>query len=394
MVEDAHIKQWLSEGLISGEQAQRMQADVLQSRKERASDRLVVVMATVGAVLLGIGAILFIASNWRVLTDTAKLAIAVCSTFGAAAAGYVLAYEQRAIPKVGAALLLLGTLLFGASLMLIGQIYHVQANSHALVLWWLIGVAPLVYVLAAPSLAGLTALLWFIWIGLFVFHNPALQGQDWRAMPALFLLAGVLTFEIGSWHYAAPRLAKVARVYRIGALKVIMVTLFFLTFRAISGIAENWWGWSAGKPLSQALRAGMLAFGIPAALLAAATWMFNPSKSQTITVEGVLSSVLVAMALLFAFIPPTNNLYVLMFNALLAGCIAALIAIGYRREDIQLVNLGMSYLAIFILIRYFDFFWGLLSRSVFFMVGGAILVMGGIALERKRRELKAKFTTA
>ena len=45
-------------------------------------------------------------------------------------------------------------------------------------------------------------------------------------------------------------------------------------------------------------------------------------------------------------------------------------------------------MAVYIIAKYFDFFWDLLARSVFFMVGGIILVIGGIILERKRRELK------
>ena len=58
----------------------------------------------------------------------------------------------------------------------------------------------------------------------------------------------------------------------------------------------------------------------------------------------------------------------------------------------KLINLGGSWLSLFIVVKYFDFFWDLLSRSLFFMVGGLILVLGGIALERKRRQLKAQFS--
>ncbi len=56
MVEDQHIKQWLAEGMITSQQAERMLADVAAGRKERASDKLIVAMSTVGAILLGIGA--------------------------------------------------------------------------------------------------------------------------------------------------------------------------------------------------------------------------------------------------------------------------------------------------------------------------------------------------
>ena len=36
---------------------------------------------------------------------------------------------------------------------------------------------------------------------------------------------------------------------------------------------------------------------------------------------------------------------------------------------------------------YFDYFWSLMSRSLFFMAGGALLFAGGFLLERQRRRL-------
>ena len=52
----------------------------------------------------------------------------------------------------------------------------------------------------------------------------------------------------------------------------------------------------------------------------------------------------------------------------------------------------MFWLGGLVLVRYFDFFWQLLPRSLFFLVGGLILVFGGMALEKKRRELRTQFS--
>ena len=82
----------------------------------------------------------------------------------------------------------------------------------------------------------------------------------------------------------------------------------------------------------------------------------------------------------------------MIFNLVIVGCIGILITIGYRREDIKVVSIGMSSLALLILVRYFDLFWRLLSGWIFFMVGGAVLIFGGIAFERKRRQLKVRFS--
>ena len=68
------------------------------------------------------------------------------------------------------------------------------------------------------------------------------------------------------------------------------------------------------------------------------------------------------------------------------------IYLGYNREDMKLVNLGMSWLAAFLVAKYFDWFWDLMEKSLFFLVGGLILILGSIALEKKRRQIKAKFS--
>jgi len=62
--------------------------------------------------------------------------------------------------------------------------------------------------------------------------------------------------------------------------------------------------------------------------------------------------------------------------------------LGYQKEDTRLVSIGMFWLVAFVAARYFDFFWSLMYRSLFFIVGGLILVVCSIILERKRRELK------
>ncbi|OGW91472.1 MAG: hypothetical protein A3D28_00980 [Omnitrophica bacterium RIFCSPHIGHO2_02_FULL_63_14] len=391
MVEDQHIKQWLAEGLITQQQAQKMFADVIAHRKERSSDKLIVAVSTIGAILLGVGAVLFVASNWQVLTNLAKVFIMAGSTFGVAYMGYVFAYERQNLPKVGAALLFLGTLLFGATIFLIAQIYHIQANSHLLVLIWLAGILPLVYVLQSVPIAGLSALLLFIWIGLFVFRNITLSSSDWIALPVLYLLSGLLFFETGGVHYLSEKLRTVARTYRIASLKVTMVSLFLLTFRFFSGHYEHWSSRQQAA-FSPQMSTGIVVLAVVAILLASSNLFFNPSKSETWQLEGGVSLGLIGLSLVFFFFPSTTNIYVVIFNLVLAGCIGVLIAIGYQREDIRLVNIGMSYLALLVVVRYCDFFWGLLSRSVFFMVGGAILVLGGIAMEQKRRQLKAQFT--
>lgn len=388
------IDQWLREGTITQEQANKMLADSTEYRKEQSSNKLVVAISTIGSILLGIGAILFVASNWAVMPNLMKILILIGSTFGAYGAGYYFKYQRQNLPKVGASLIFLGALLFGATVFLIAQMYNINANSHILVLIWLLGILPFVYGFSSSPIAGLAALLFYVWIGLFVFKGLDFyraQG-DFFKLPVLYLVSGVLMFGIGAMHYLSEKLTGVARVYRLAGIKIAMVSLFFLSFRFFSGFYEHYSFFSRSLETSSQFTFSFVLFSILAILLAVIALMFNPSKSNTNILESLVALGLTGVALLFFFFPATTNVYVLLFNLILAGIVFVLLFVGYQREDMQIVNTGMFWLSALILVRYFDFFWDLLPRSLFFMVGGLILVLGGIALERKRRQLKVKFT--
>ena len=52
----------------------------------------------------------------------------------------------------------------------------------------------------------------------------------------------------------------------------------------------------------------------------------------------------------------------------------------------------MIWSSTFIIAHYFNFFWSLISHSLFLIAGGSILIIGGIVLEVKRRNLKILFS--
>lgn len=394
MADKEQIERWLKEGTITQEQAQKMLADISEHKKERSSNKLIIALSTIGAILLGIGVILFVASNWQEMANITKVLILLSSTGLAYYLGYVLRYQRQTLVKVGASLIFLSALLFGADIFLIAQIYQISANSHTLVLIWLIGILPLVYALKTEPIAGLSSLLFFIWIGLFVFKNMNFGdiSRDFIGLPILYLVSGILLFGIGGLHYFFADLKAVARIFRITAIKVALLSLFLLTFKFFSGgDYGGFFYFGKGMQFSTQFSTWFVLFSVLAIIFIVINQMFNPSQSDTFVFEGYTSLGLVVVVLIFFFFPPKTNIYTILFNLILAGIILMFLFIGYRREDMKLVNIGMTYLWIFVVARYFDFFWKLLPRSLFFMVGGLILVLGGVALERKRRQLKQKF---
>jgi len=394
MINEKQIQDWLKSGTISPEQAQKMLVDVNQESKEKRSNKFIVAISTIGAILLGIGAILFIASNWREISDLVKVLILSGSTFGAYCLGYLFKYDKKNLPKVGASLFFLGALLFGASIFLIAQIYHVNANAHLLVLMWLAGVLPLVYAFRSRPIAALSSLLFLIWISLFIFRGSHFHEEIFFSFPVIYLSAGALLFSIGGLHYFKPRLTKIARIFRITGIKIAMFSLFLLTFKFFSGYIDAFRSSNvrAFEGLSSQLIIGIMLFSILAIIGIIINLLFNPSQSKTNLLENGAVLGLLGFTLLFFFFPLESNVYTVIYNLLFAGLTLFLIYIGYQKSDIKIVNIGIFWLSLFILAKYFDFFWDLMDRSLFFIIGGIVLVLGGIAMERKRKQIKENFT--
>jgi len=394
MTNKKQIQEWLEAGTITQEQAQKMLSDVNQKSKEERSNKFIVAISTIGAILLGIGAILFVASNWREIPDLIKVLILLGSTFGAYYLGYLFKYDKKNLPKVGASLFFLGVLLFGASIFLIAQIYHINANAHSLVLIWLIGILPLVYAFRSEPVAALSSLLFFIWIGLFIFRGGRFDEDIFFSLPVIYLSAGTLLFSIGGLHYLKPQLIKIARIFRIAGIKIAMLSLFLLTFKFFSGHVDSYWFRNSRilEDMSSQLMFGIVLFSILSIIGLFVNLFFNPSQSKTNSYENGIALGFLGFTLLFFFFPTESNVYTVIYNLLFAGLTLFLIYIGYQRSNIKIVNIGIFWLSVFILAKYFDFLWDLMDRSLFFIVGGLILILGGIAMERKRRQIKENFT--
>ncbi len=68
-------------------------------------------ISVLGSILVGIGVLLFIAANWSEIPRFAKLGIIFVSLLASHGTGYWLRYEKKSYPRVGASLILLGSIL-------------------------------------------------------------------------------------------------------------------------------------------------------------------------------------------------------------------------------------------------------------------------------------------
>ena len=386
---EKEIDLWLKEGIILPDQKERILARyrLLKTAEEKAGPgKLITILSILGSILVGIGVILFVASNWSAIANWGRLLIVFVSMLASYGIGFTLRYEARNYPKVGASLILLGSLIFGAGMFLIAQIYHITVHYPNGPLLWGLFVLPLAYLLRFKSLISLGILVLLIWLGMEA-HLRALYSSTLQttAMIPLFFMAGIALWGVGLVHREWEALKIVSSPYiLIGAL-VTFIAGYLLTFDLYGGRFES---------------SGLFVFypGIAVLFLGAVIVRCLPGEREKGWIPETLGLVVLMVIIisLSLFFPKTSPTSVrgdlrLFLNILFALEIVGVIALGFIRRYSVYVNIGLLFFALDVIARYFDFFWELLPRSLFFILGGLLLLFGGILLERKRRKILSAF---
>ncbi|MEM6840120.1 MAG: DUF2157 domain-containing protein [Cyanobacteria bacterium P01_C01_bin.120] len=156
-------QQWRSSELISEEQFQALAEKYdFATIATAARDRFIMILLGLGSILIGIGAITFVAANWQALSQTLKagllfIAMLICDLSGFGLINRVGPSDRWR--RLGQALLLLGALLLGANLALMGQIVHTSGTRYELCAAWALGVLAMAYGIRLPFLGFLALLL-------------------------------------------------------------------------------------------------------------------------------------------------------------------------------------------------------------------------------------------
>jgi len=173
------VEVWRTEGIINDSQheqlAQRYQFNTLDTSSR---NLFVTVLIGLGCILIGLGIITFVASNWQELSKSFKVLLllslfVIVNTTGF----YIWRKSNESSQRLGNGLLILGALTLGANMALMGQIYHVNNPFYELMLAWGIGVLAMAYSLRLTSLSMLAILL--IWIGQWGFAINNLFDNSW-----------------------------------------------------------------------------------------------------------------------------------------------------------------------------------------------------------------------
>jgi len=380
----AESSAWVGEGLLSAEQ----RAALLARHPVAApasGHRFIAILALIGGGLLAAGVALLIAAHWERIGDWIKIGALVALLVGANVAGWRCRIAPGRYPKVGEACFLLGAVLFLLGIALVSQIYHLDRRpADGVLIWWL-GIAVLPWLTRAKGagLAALAALL--VWLGMeFAAEDSWLRLADGapsgRAgfFPAAFFLAGVALHLSGA-ALRGGRRPEFAGLHEQTGLLLACAALYAQSFQ--------WSRWASD--FSDA-KPRLFPFALLGLFLVVSVLWAGRRRAAEVRRLALWSGVGLAAVAGELVIGNAHGAAWLWGAAACVGLF--LLNVGMIRSGLAAgresgINLGLAFIALNILTRYFDLFGTMLEGGVFFVVSGGIVLGLGFYLERKRRKL-------
>ena len=178
------LERWTSSGWVTASGAAEIRKDLAKAQ----GVGLAGVLGILASVLLAFGVFSFVAAHWNEMGRPLRLGSLFALLWaGYAAAGILYSRNMRAL---GDAAVLFAVAVFGASIALVSQMYHIEGHPpDGVMLWWLGALLSGVALRSNPALALAMALV-CVWAGMEMGTRnrvfwPFLIG--WAAVAAAFL---------------------------------------------------------------------------------------------------------------------------------------------------------------------------------------------------------------
>jgi uncharacterized membrane protein len=402
----ADIQKFRDAGLITDEQRQKIVEHF--QLKEDGGGNFLAIVSIIGAVLIAAGITLLIAAHWNEIPRGVKIATGLLLMSAFHAGGWLLSTlrsspatedgraAQGKYRKTGEALHLIGSCLFLVNIALIGQIYNIVSRPpNAFLLWW-IGIAALPWLLRSKAQHVLLLLAFGIWFGFEVNERGGMIYCESARQVLLYALLGLVYLGAG---YCLRRgvFSEFSGVMEKLGLLAFLIFVYPLTWK-------DFFGWGNPDIRQWAFPALGLFVLLP---LAAGIRNLRALTSQwRWTWFGALLGMTVFMATVWFGCWQLDHAgesrhyfwgeswsYLIGSLALFVFCLLQ-IQVGLQEHSPFLVNLGVVFIALDIVVAYFDLFGSMARTGVMFLISGIFLIVFGVYLEKKRRTLMKQIKSA
>lgn len=427
-------KEWVDRGLISAEQAAQIRR--LYPEPRAALPWGTILFSGLGAAIAGLGVILLLAYNWQAIPKPAKLAVIFAGLAGLHAAGLWLFQRRDGRRQVGEAVCLLGTMLFGAGIWLVAQIYHIEEHYPNGFLIWGLGALALAWAMPSLAQALLATAVLCVWgcaegWG----FNHAIHGAPllilagvgslaWRLRSPLLLFFVLAAFVISlcanvrvhegelllrvllnfaSLFVALAMLTRRHRWFPGSAAAWgffgwvgFLLCLYLLTFPEIVDELLGWDRDATDRVTVEGIIYGWAPLGLALVAWGAVLWPFRPGapreqRPSEVRLDHGLIPLTALVCQVFALAEMNGEKWEVasVFNLVFLALAAAWMGRGCREGLLRPTLLGSLLLVALTLARYFDLFESLAVRGLIFLLVGGLLFTEGILFRRARRRTQS-----
>ena len=420
------INQWVSEGIIGPDEGMILKRRYPVPTEGTAWGR--VIFFSIGAILFGLGVILIFAYNWEKMHKFVKLAVIFAALIAAHGAGFWLKRPRSQYQTAGEGLHLLGTMLFGAGIWLIAQVYHIEEHYPNAFLIWGLGALALAW--SMPSIAHgiLAAILLVLWncFEAFDFKNPHLISPfliligimplAWLRRSRVLIAVGLIAFLTTLFtsvsvlegdlaalvvFFSACMLiaaslvvrqrnlfAEISPVFSFIGFFLYLAILFILSFfHRGTGI------WSVH--FDQFLQS-LFFFSFALAAIGMWAWAIwptpktkgQPSLALSAEYYGVMAALCIMILNTLGLIPLRGWLGMAVFNIIFLYQCVMMIITGCKILSLKITVTGCVLFAAIAMARYTDLFVSLLTRSLVFFIAGAALFTVGIYYSKSKKQIE------
>lgn len=301
------------------------------------------IILTIGALLVGLGILSFIAANWQELGKFTKVGIIVGIYLVTNFTGYKLA---NLYPKTSISLIYLGVLTYGAGIFLIGQIFHFSGHFSSAFLLWAVGILPMAALWKEKFIFVFAHILFLIYI------NGSIEINN---LPFLMLLIAPSLYYLNNY----------MENFKPGTFFNNLVGLNTI------GYFMTWYGLQDFLIYLIFFLIGLFMYLKPLGL-----------NKDIVKLQGIL--VVGISGLIFTFKDVWNIVPIEMrgtFSIIFAICYLIFMLYLVKRKSI----ISLIFICITILRYYFDTFYDFMPKSLFFVIGGLLLLGFGYYFEKLRK---------